>query len=188
MPSIGEPDGTMAPPPYASLSHSLSQSPAQAPTQSLTLDGYDNSNAAKRDKPTATRCATHLKLLHAFARLRREVGCHEGLFGIFLGGLDAGEGSGAGLQGEDTLAERLREKRWSVFASRAVDRFKGGGRGYLRSLLRGSRRTCLTARHRCVWKWGARGDGDGCVLADVHAAAGCTHGVAHVLAESEGIS
>ncbi|KAK7179750.1 hypothetical protein PSPO01_14142 [Paraphaeosphaeria sporulosa] len=74
MPPMGEYDA--APPPYTS--HSIT---AAAADDSI-LDRCEWSSAKNLELPTATQCATHLKLLHAFARLRKEVGWYEGLYGI----------------------------------------------------------------------------------------------------------
>lgn len=101
--------------------------------------------------PTASECITHLKLLRAFANLRHEVGNMEGLYGIHINqekakdtgetvspiydaqshqpdGVHAQHGSG-GQYSEDeqavaALAERYREKRWTIFVTKAVDRFE----------------------------------------------------------------
>lgn len=99
--------------------------------------------------PTPAECIAHLKLLHAFAKLRRDVGNCEGLYGIGIGeggeigvsdtsngsaqhsgGVHEanGENSNAHTTNSDEsaaagLAERLRDKRWSVFVTKAVDRY-----------------------------------------------------------------
>ncbi|KAF2465710.1 uncharacterized protein BDR25DRAFT_294736 [Lindgomyces ingoldianus] len=92
------------------------------------------------DIPTPAECIAHLKLLHAFAKLRHEVGNQDGLFGIefrkvsgVLEGMHEANPSKAAARGhtlsekeiaEVDLAERIREKRWTVFVTAAVDRFE----------------------------------------------------------------
>ncbi|KAL5394798.1 hypothetical protein PMIN02_004691 [Paraphaeosphaeria minitans] len=111
MPPTREND--VAPPPYSSH-------PAPTPAADTHVGiGCEWGDAINAELPTATQCATHLKLLHSLARLRKEVGCCEGLYGISFEGGTVGGAAEAG-----TLAERVREKRWSVFVARAVDRFE----------------------------------------------------------------
>lgn len=139
MPPLGEEDA--APPPYSSHATSAVDTPV--------FDGSEWSNARNVELPTATQCMTHLKLLHAFARLRREVGNTERLYGIefeweesgenvpdeegTVGGKDgqprevhatSGTTALVGRQEAGMLAERMREKRWTVFVNKAVDRFE----------------------------------------------------------------
>lgn len=107
--------------------------------------------------PTPAECITHLKLLHAFAKLRYDVGNHDGLFGIHAEKTDekvdtnwniddASRGhdqqNGNDHKQKETdeeidtlaadhvgkanalLSDRIREKRWTVFVTKAVDRFE----------------------------------------------------------------
>lgn len=103
--------------------------------------------------PTPTECIAHLKLLHAFAKLRHDVGNQEGLFGISMGkstekgvlfekngkapfaeGLQMGAAHNddtmhqtldqSDMTSDPMLAERIRDKRWAVFVNKAVDRFE----------------------------------------------------------------
>lgn len=70
---------------------------------------------------TKDQCILHLKLLAAFADLRATVSTVDGLFGIYDSQADKfGDG--------DEMAKckaliRIREKRWEVYTSRAVDRY-----------------------------------------------------------------
>lgn len=65
------------------------------------------------------QCVAHLKLLSAFANLRMSVSDTDGLFGLH------------NSQAEEFLSEeskslalsRIREKRWAIYTSRAVDRY-----------------------------------------------------------------
>ncbi|KAJ4304674.1 hypothetical protein N0V90_000201 [Kalmusia sp. IMI 367209] len=131
-----------ASPPYNS------QSASDAPVAS----GLDFSTSPL-ELPTAAECVAHLKLLHAFAKLRYDVGNYEGLYGIDLEHFkDAKEciemfaqeresnpqpqgvhehpnASAIGTTPSKrdtgvTLVERLREKRWTIFVTKAVDRFE----------------------------------------------------------------
>lgn len=74
------------------------------------------------DKPvTKDECILHLKLLAAFADLRATVSTVDGLFGIHDSQADK-------FGGGDEMAKcraliRIREKRWEVYTSRAVDRY-----------------------------------------------------------------
>lgn len=70
---------------------------------------------------TTDQCILHLKLLAAFADLRATVSTVDGLFGICDSQADK-------FSGEDEMTKckaliRIREKRWEVFTSRAVDRY-----------------------------------------------------------------
>jgi len=72
----------------------------------------------KADKPTIDECIAHLKLLEAFSQLREDIGTTDALYGIqddFASPLPAERRT-------ESLA-RMREKRWAVFVTRAVDRF-----------------------------------------------------------------
>ncbi|KAF2495462.1 hypothetical protein BU16DRAFT_460912 [Lophium mytilinum] len=67
--------------------------------------------------PTAAECIAHLRLLNVFHRLRYEVGNVEGLFGI---------DEPSAIDGPDRIrnAEWIKEKRWAIYVTRAVDRFE----------------------------------------------------------------
>ena len=73
----------------------------------------------KADKPTVDQCLAHLKLLEAFSQLREDIGTTDALYGIqddFASSLPAERRT-------ESLA-RMREKRWAIFVTRAVDRFE----------------------------------------------------------------
>jgi hypothetical protein len=109
-----------APPPYISQQHST---PAAA--ESPIFDSAEWINTGKSKLPTATQCTAHLKLLHAFARLRSDVGNYESLYGTSIEQEEtAGVAANEGGQEAGSLAERLREKRWTIFVTKAVDRFE----------------------------------------------------------------
>jgi hypothetical protein len=87
------------------------------------IDPFENLDFAPStlEIPTVAECITHLKLLHAFSQLRINVGNQQNLFGIKVDvppDATQHDKDGTGVE------ERLREKRWAIFVSRAVDRFK----------------------------------------------------------------
>jgi len=138
------------PPAYTSRPSSSNATPSRTVPNAEDL----NFQPSPLEIPTPAECIAHLKLLHAFARLRHGVGNHEGLFGISMGELDAkrqtngpsgsngttqsgvaheqdAAGAGADTHKSDTdtgssagLAERIRDKRWAVFVTKAVARFE----------------------------------------------------------------
>lgn len=147
------------PPPYTSQSSS-----AEAASSISGLGGPSTSRVPATDElnfepspleiPTPAECFAHLKLLHAFAKLRHDVGNRDGLFGIRMEKSDSrdessrrngetssvnGEQQPDGVHEQNTsqaaidshtpesttsFAERIRDKRWSVFVTKAVARFE----------------------------------------------------------------
>jgi hypothetical protein len=81
-----------------------------------------NFESSPLEIPTPTECIAHLKLLHVFAKLRHEVGNHEGFSGIRMEG-DMEENSQYTAY-DAAFAERVRDKRWSVYVTKAVARFE----------------------------------------------------------------
>ena len=69
--------------------------------------------------PTNDECIAHLKLIAAFANLREEIAEADGLFGI-----NDSLASGFSGQSREQLVVKIREKRWAVYVTRAVDRFQ----------------------------------------------------------------
>ncbi|KAF2032414.1 hypothetical protein EK21DRAFT_99049 [Setomelanomma holmii] len=147
------------PPPYTSRPPSAKTSTSNrngTNGASLSVPTADQLNfeSSPLEIPTPAECIAHLKLLHAFAKLRRDIGNRDGLFGISLEKTRAHEQSddengaqsstdgesqpgrvqkeNAGRVAVDThasapdaaLAERIRDKRWAVFVHQAVDRFE----------------------------------------------------------------
>ncbi|KAH7371691.1 hypothetical protein BKA66DRAFT_590700 [Pyrenochaeta sp. MPI-SDFR-AT-0127] len=139
------------PPPYSSRPSSI-----QSSTSSMTKGDFPGRclpsikeldfDPSPLELPTSAECITHLKLLHAFAQLRHNVGNHDGLYGISTGkagderhqdqqnGQQPGGVHKAGTAEDHTsesksnpdaaLAERIRDKRWTIFVHKAVDRFE----------------------------------------------------------------
>ncbi|KAF1958454.1 hypothetical protein CC80DRAFT_30895 [Byssothecium circinans] len=129
---------------------SSSETTSRVPVPSA-LDDLDFS-PNPLELPSQSECIAHLKLLHAFAKLRHEVGNQSGLFGIRLPGeegmkndmdmpedlppeyslSDTGTGHNQNVRSTpcnealamNDLADRVREKSWTVFVTKAVDRFE----------------------------------------------------------------
>jgi hypothetical protein len=148
------------PPPYSAQPPSEKDSSSNVGSGTTTLvptSAFDQLDftPSPLELPTPAECIAHLKLLHAFAKLRHEVGNKEGLYGISFDlekyedakeTLPAADDAAArndshqpeGVHGQNstapemsdeakaaaTLAEGIREKRWTVFVSKAVDRFE----------------------------------------------------------------
>jgi hypothetical protein len=68
---------------------------------------------------TTDECIAHLKLLACFADLRDKVATTDGLFNVHDREIDRF----AGTQERSEAAALLREKRWAVYVTRAVDRY-----------------------------------------------------------------
>lgn len=68
---------------------------------------------------TVTQCIAHLKLLSVFADLRATVSTDNGLFGIH----DSQADQFLDEQSKNLALARIREKRWAVYVTRAVDRY-----------------------------------------------------------------
>lgn len=81
---------------------------------------YPSRTAGKPRTSTVTKdqCAAHLKLLAVLAGLRRTVSSQDGLFGLW--DIDA---MSAAQANRPNLLARIKEKRWAVYTSRAVDRY-----------------------------------------------------------------
>lgn len=69
--------------------------------------------------PTADICLAHLKLLNAIHILKEDTGYTDGLFGLW----DATYETLEGKEREEALS-RVREKRWALYITRAVERFE----------------------------------------------------------------
>ncbi|RMY51852.1 hypothetical protein D0865_06118 [Hortaea werneckii] len=88
--------------------------------------GFSNLSLDNEDKeynfPTSEETIAHLKLLECFYRLRQTIGSTDGLFGI-SNSLLTGPGIDATETEQAESLAKLAEKRWSIYVSRAVDRF-----------------------------------------------------------------
>lgn len=90
---------------------------APPPVTILPLNLYYSAGSPRSSTVTRDECAAHLKFLAALADLRESISAEDGLFGI----CDE-EANECPDRRNETLA-RIREKRWSVYTSRAVDRY-----------------------------------------------------------------
>ncbi|KAK4987486.1 hypothetical protein LTR50_004618 [Elasticomyces elasticus] len=83
----------------------------------LSLTAFSGTNFPKLEE-----CIAHLKLLECFYALRQRIGSTDGLFGIsdsLVTNLNKGE-----PPKDAAIMAKLAEKRWAVYLTRAVDRFK----------------------------------------------------------------
>jgi hypothetical protein len=108
------------PPPYSPQSPPAASDSSTQDASSWSLPKHEELDfqSSPLEIPTPAECIAHLKLLHAFAKLRHEIGNHDGLFGISMETVDAKD------MNTHTMAERIRDKRWSVFVTKAVARFE----------------------------------------------------------------
>jgi hypothetical protein len=114
---IARPDKPDSPPPEYRVDQ-LPEEDLLASVRSLNLT--KTATASKSNVlPTNDECIAHLKLLAALANLRDETAETDGLFGI-------NDSLAAGFSGQsrDELLVKIREKRWAVYVTRAVDRFQ----------------------------------------------------------------
>jgi predicted RNA-binding Zn-ribbon protein involved in translation (DUF1610 family) len=136
-------DRSAEPPPYTSEPIALhttvpGMNAHKAPPSSIPTSEDLNFQSSPLDIPTPTECIAHLKLLHAFAKLRHEVGNHDGLFDIKME--TNTHLSRTGSTDDAAIAEGIRDKRWSVYITKAVARFEkwwdllNGGSVWYRSI------------------------------------------------------
>ncbi|MCJ1293142.1 hypothetical protein MMC34_004695 [Xylographa carneopallida] len=72
--------------------------------------------------PTVDECIAHLKLLEAFSQLRDDIGTTDGLYGLYDNFIEP-----AALRTKKECVELLaamREKRWAIYVTNAVQRFE----------------------------------------------------------------
>jgi len=142
------------PPPYSARPPSAQKGGPNGAAGSLPASRVPNIEelnftTSPLEIPTPAECIAHLKLLHAFAKLRHDVGNHEGIFGICADSFDgkvkigseqawaSGEQQPGGVHEQDAaraaadatdihpeFSERIRDKRWAVFVTKAVARFE----------------------------------------------------------------
>ena len=146
------------PPPYTSRPPSdeisnLNPNPAGPPLGNVPSIEDLDFTPNPLDLPTTSECTAHLKLLHAFAKLRHDVGNSKGMYGIIVekgdddvrpNELEMGTQSGGGAHVSNpeitaveahtqetttdseaaALSERIRDKKWTVFVHKAVQRFE----------------------------------------------------------------
>ncbi len=78
--------------------------------------------------PDAESCLAHLRLLHAFEKLKSRVGLKDGLWDIWDNRASSANNS------LDVLV-KLREKRWAVYIARAVDRYEAWWKSFPSAML-----------------------------------------------------
>ena len=88
-----------------------------SPPVSLPLNLDQTAGPPQNSTVTRDQCVVHLKLLAALADLRDSIAAQDGLFGLY-----DREANEYPERKDETLA-RIREKRWSVFTTRAVERY-----------------------------------------------------------------
>ena len=89
-------------------------------TQPLAIPKLDlNRSVGSPRTSTVTKdeCVAHLKFLATLADLRETISVQDGLFGIWDREADDAR------VGRQNMLARIREKRWAVYTSRAVDRY-----------------------------------------------------------------
>lgn len=69
--------------------------------------------------PTPEHCLAHLKLLNVIHATKEDIGYTDGLFGLWDSRCETLEG-----RQRDKLLSQIREKRWALYAARAVERFE----------------------------------------------------------------
>ena len=82
--------------------------------------GFASLNLSPSSKtPTPDECIAHLKLLEAFSQLREDIGCRDGLYGLYNDLVDTTDEAL-----ESQLLAKMREKRWAIYVTIAVMRFE----------------------------------------------------------------
>jgi hypothetical protein len=114
---VSPPKKADSPPPE----YRVDQLPEEDLVASVRALNLTQTTTASKSKalPTNDECIAHLKLLAAFANLREEIAETDGLFDIkdSLASHFSGES-------QQKLVVKIREKRWAVYVTRAVDRFQ----------------------------------------------------------------
>lgn len=106
-----------APPAYEETNHANNVSSRVANINLSELD-------IRSELPNVSQTICHLKLLHAFSRLREHVSNIDGLFGIFDVPSNEPSDQFDDLRHARALLRlRIREKRWAIYVQRAADRF-----------------------------------------------------------------
>ena len=78
---------------------------------------------SNRELPSSDECIAHLKFLTALAQLRQEISEQDGLFGIEDESAALFPLPANGSVPKEHVLIKIREKRWAVYVTRAVDRF-----------------------------------------------------------------
>jgi hypothetical protein len=94
------------------------EEPADFPPLPALVD-FKDAGQSHTSTVTNTQCIAHLKLLSVFADLRAAISTDNGLFGIH----DSIADRFLDEQSKNQALARIREKRWAVYTTRAVDRY-----------------------------------------------------------------
>ncbi|ODQ71841.1 hypothetical protein LIPSTDRAFT_309963 [Lipomyces starkeyi NRRL Y-11557] len=94
--------------------------PSYNPEDLITpLTNLNLAQPTAQQPPSIDQCITHLKLLTALANLREDISTAESLFG-----LSDSLAEKLSDQDKQEVLPKIREKRWQVYVSRAVERFR----------------------------------------------------------------
>lgn len=85
--------------------------------------------------PVADQCLAHLKLLSAFHILKEDIGYTDGMFGLWDAKCEM-------LENKDETLAKMREKRWTLYIARAVERFEAWWLGVVCALEESRRLEC----------------------------------------------
>lgn len=93
-----------------------------SPAESDLTAAFSNLNVSESNVPAFPNedlCLAHLKLLKSFHSLKEDVGYTDGLFGLWDARCELSV-----VENRDKALVAMREKRWSLYIARAVDRFE----------------------------------------------------------------
>ena len=114
-PPPGPPPSKEAPPSYAPTDPIAPEQVAELNSAFQTL----HLSAQNPEFPETDQCLAHLKLLSAFYAVKEDVGYTDNLYGLSDARCEMLEG-----QERDKALAMMREKRWSLYVARAVERFE----------------------------------------------------------------
>lgn len=95
---------------------------ADGPAETDLAAAFANLNVSQSDIPAFPNedlCLAHLKLLKTFHNLKEDVGYADGLFGLWDARCELPV-----VENRDKASVAMREKRWSLYIARAVERFE----------------------------------------------------------------
>ena len=131
LPSDGNGNGTEAPPSYAPTDPTA---PDDGPSPAELNAAFANLRLGDvpLEFPTADQCLAHLKLLNTFYTLKEDIGYTDGLFGLWDAKCEV-------LENKEEALAKMREKRWTLYIARAVERFEDWWVKYLCTREHGNR-------------------------------------------------
>jgi hypothetical protein len=110
------PTDNEAPPSYT-MADPNTQGPPGPSVDELNAAFSSLNLGANTALPTADQCLAHLKLLSAFHTLKEDTGYTDGLFNLWDAKCEM-------VSNRDEMLAKMREKRWSLYIARAVERFE----------------------------------------------------------------